>query len=124
MKADEFVAALRSEAVDGLMEMYAQMFSNTPIENVTDAGFQELIAFWLFVDEPTRGILKKFIRLGSQNTLSSVLAVLDNTSSQFAEAFSLTAKSSDGRITDLSKDLLDEFWSQEETAGNANQRMK
>jgi hypothetical protein len=122
MQVEDFVAALRAQHVDALVDHYVRAFSASPARKVTDAGMRELREFWASSDDATRAVLAKFIRLGSQNTLSSVLAVLDNTSSQFAEKFLLTAKSPDGGTAQLSEDLLDTFWAQEEAAGHVNRR--
>ena len=122
MKVEEFVATVRAEHVDAVARMYEQMFTATPLTRVTDGGMLELAEYWQSTDNPTRAILSSFLRLGSQASVASLLAVLDNTSSVFAEKFSLLAKSSDGVISNLSEDLLDTFWAQEEEAGHVNRR--
>ncbi len=118
MDAEQFVAAMRSEHIDQLVSSYAQSLTDTSLERVTDQGMRELFGFWKAADEATRGILIKFMRLASQNTLASVFSVLDNVSSQFSEDFTLMAKSSAGEESRLSGDLLDTFWAQEEDAGH------
>ena len=122
MRVEDFVSALRAEHIDVLVSYYARTFSERPVEEMRDLGMRELADFWKSVDEPSRAVLAKFIRLGSQNTMASVLAVLDNTSSQFVEQFSLVARAPDGKATALSQDLLDTFWAQEGTEGHVNRR--
>src|SRR5438105_11693307 len=110
MNVEEFVAALRARHVDGLVGAYAHSFNERPLAGMRDASFRELAQHWKSVDAPTQRLLTRFIRLGSQNTLACVLAVLDNTSSEFAEEMSLLATAPDGEVTKLSSDLLDTFW--------------
>jgi hypothetical protein len=122
MNVEDFVATVRAEHVDALVRVYEQMFTETPLIRVTDGGMRELTEYWQSTDSPTRAILASFLRLGSQASVASLLAVLDNTSSVFTEEFSLLAKSSDGVVSNLSEDLLDTFWAQEEAAGHVNRK--
>lgn len=85
-----------------------------------DADFRVLARFWQSCDETSRSLLRRLMRLASQNTLTSVLAVLDNTSSEFEERFALAATSPDGKVVDLSEALLDTFWEQEEADGRVS----
>jgi hypothetical protein len=123
MLLPEFVALLRSEYVDGIGNVYAEMFSR-PLGQFTDLDMLEMARFWQAANPDTQRMLSKFMRLGSQASVASVLAVLDNTSSDFPETFSLEAHASEGTITHLSEDLLDTFWAQEEEAGHVNRRAR
>lgn len=120
MNAEQFVAAMRREHIDQLISSYAQMFTDTSLESVTDQGMREIFEYWKAADETTRDMLIKLMRLASQNTLASVFSVLDNVSSQFSEDFTLLAKSSAGEESRMNGDLLDIFWAQEEEAGHVN----
>lgn len=120
MSPDQFVSYLRAEHLDGLVEGYCRMFDETPLESFTDGSMRELARFWKSGDDATRGLLAKFIRLGSQNTMASVLSVLDNTASAHQGHFSLTIESRAGEVSVLSEDLLEWFWQQEE--GSEDQR--
>jgi hypothetical protein len=120
MRVEEFVAALRARHIDRLLDVSSRAFAERPLSGMRDAGFRELARYWKSVDEPTQRLLAEFIRLGSQNTMASLLAALDNTSSEFAEKFRLVATAPNGDTTELSSGLLDTFWEQEEAEGHVN----
>ena len=122
MRIEDFVATLRAECMDALVAYYITLFSETPSDQHSDDDMHRLGRFWNSADPETRAMIGGFMRLSSQNTLASVLAVLDNTSSPFQEAFHLVSTSSSGVETELSQDLLDEFWAQEEVDGRVNRR--
>jgi hypothetical protein len=122
MNVQDFVAALRERHIDDLLEGYADILDGGSPESMKDADFRELAQFWQSCDETSRPLLRRLMRLASQNTLASVLAVLDNTSSEFEERFALAATSPEGEVVDLSEDLLDTFWEQEEADGQVNAR--
>lgn len=113
MKADDFTRQVRTRYVDGTEEIYREMFSR-PLERFTDAAMLEMASFWQSSDAKTRTFLMKYLRLGSEASIARLLAVLDNTSSDFEEQFLLTARGRDGTVADLKYDLLDTFWAHAE----------
>lgn len=119
MNVQDFVSELRKQQVDGLVDNYARLLGLPP-EKMKDPEFRELAQFWQSFDEPSRVFLRRLMRLASQNTLASILGVLDNTSSDLQYRFALSATTSSGIVEDLSEDLLNTFWAQEEAAGKVN----
>lgn len=75
-----------------------------------------LLEIWHASDSDTKDILKMFIRLGAQNSISSMLSLLDNVSGTFDEDFNLQVEGGNS----INGDLLDIFWEQEEISGNVN----
>jgi hypothetical protein len=121
MQPSEFVALLRSQYVDGIQRVYGEMFAQ-PLERFSDDDMLEMARFWQGANPEVQSMLAKFMRLGSQASVASILAVLDNTASDFNAEFSLTAQSPDGTRTELSQDLLDTFWEQEQGAGRVGHK--
>lgn len=120
LTVQDFVAALRERHVDGLVDGYAEILESQSPEGMKDADFRALARYWQSCDAPARALLRRLMRLASQNTLASVLAVLDNTDSDFDTHFSLVATSPAGESATLNVDLLETFWEQEEVAGQVN----
>jgi len=102
--------------------VYREMFSHS-LERFKDPAMLEMARFWQSTDSETRAMLARFMRLGSEASVASLLAVLDNTSADFEEQFLLTARDPDGSVTELRHDLLDTFWAHaEEDARNKPRR--
>lgn len=113
---EEFVKTIREEFINSLVEEYSNSFSEIEASECKDLSMRPLIELWHASDKNTRDILKMFIRLGSQNSLSSLLSSLDNVSGVFSEEFSLTVDNG----PNINGDLLDIFWEQEEISGHVN----
>ena len=119
MKPEKFVRAIRSELIDDLVNQYADLFTSNDLNDFKDKEMHSLARLWKMADSDTRDLLKLFIRLGSQNSISSFLGILDNVSKLKIPHQDLQLNEIDGTI--LNGDLLDIFWEQEEEAGNVNQ---
>ena len=116
MNPEEFVKTIREEFINSLVEEYSNSFSEIEASECKDLSMRPLIELWHASDKNTRDILKMFIRLGTQNSLSSLLSSLDNVSGVFSEEFSLTVDNG----PNINGDLLDIFWEQEEISGHVN----
>ncbi|MCC2614675.1 hypothetical protein LJ739_00285 [Aestuariibacter halophilus] len=103
MSTEEYINKIRNESIESLCEEYANMFESCDLEDFSDSGMKGLASYWKNSSEVEKKLLKEFIRLGAQNSTASVLASID---SEFDESIL------------SSGDLLDEFWNQEEDAGN------
>lgn len=120
MAPEEFVSTLRKECIENLVAEYTRIFERHTAASMSDPGMRKLAEHWQAVDGSSRRILVEFIRLGSQNTLASVLSALDNVSADFPGRFSLTHQVQKGDEMRLNDNLLDIFWDQEEEAGKVN----
>jgi len=118
MKPDDFVAAIRKEMIDDLVEEYASMFTSHDLSEFTDKEIISLGQHWKASDPAQHRILKLFIRLGAQNAIASLLSILDDSSRFDIADKDLMLAERDG--SNLSGDLLDIFWNQEEEAGHVN----
>ena len=120
MNSEELIAHVREECIDALVERYAELFTNFPIEQFQDPGMHRLASEWKAADAATQSTMKQLIRLGSQNTAAVLLAFFDDASGYRKPELSLLGKSFDGSTCDLGQDLLDTFWAQEEIHGRVN----
>ena len=105
MSTEKYINKIRNDCIESLSEEYAKMFKSCNLEDFSDSGMKGLASYWKNSSEVDKKVLKEFIRLGAQNSTASVLASIDN---EFDESIL------------SSGDLLDEFWNQEEDAGNVN----
>jgi hypothetical protein len=105
MTAEKYINKIRKECVEDLCEDYVKMFESYELEDFSDLGMKNLATYWKSASDVEKQVLKEFIRLGAQNSTASVLSSIDND-------FDASILSSG--------DLLDEFWNQEEDAGNIN----
>ena len=60
------------------------------------------------------------MRLGSQNTAAKILALMDEDFGIGDHELTLSARGPDGTKEGLSRDLLNSFWAQEQSAGRVN----
>ncbi len=120
MNTTDFVSVVRSSCVDELVDSYAQLFSETPIEKFADADMCELASAWRAASPELRQNMKAFMRLGSQNTAAKILALMDEDFGIGDHELTLSARGSDGTKEGLSRDLLNSFWAQEQSAGRVN----
>jgi hypothetical protein len=121
MDTEDLVGYVRSNCIDQLVERYAAMFSETSIQQFSDAGMHQLATAWKAAGADERDTLKAFMRLASQNTAAMILSLLDEDGGTPEVQVALTAKASDGSCRNLGRDLLTTFWEQEEFAGRINQ---
>lgn len=122
MNSEKFVSYVRRECVDSLVDRYVKMFTELALDQFTDAGMRFLAASWKAADPDERDAIQRFIRLGSQNTAATLLALLDNASGGLDTEVSLLAHNADGTSVDLGQDLLDTFWAQEERDRQVNRK--
>ena len=116
MSPDEFIRTVREEFINSLTDEYADSFNQTQSDKCKDLSVKPMIELWHKSDKETKDILKMFIRLGAQNSISSVLSSLDNISGTFSEEFTLLINEKES----INGDLLDTFWEQEEIDGFVN----
>jgi hypothetical protein len=121
MNTEDLVTHVRQHCVDQLVDGYAEMFTSMTITNATDPGVRELAEAWKSASPELQSTMKGFIRLGSQNTAATVLALLDEDVGHAELNLPLMARQPDGTLRNVSRDLLSHFWSQEENAGRVNQ---
>lgn len=117
MNTAEFVAQVRASCVDALVERYAEMFREMDVTRFTDPDMQQLRNAWQAASPSVQAAFKGFLHLGSQNTAASILALMDESCGLAGVELSLVATLADGSTHSLSRDLLDSFWEQEESAG-------
>ena len=117
------VKFIRTEVIDKLVASYCKSFSETELSNITDNDYKNAVQFWRNCDEAQRKNIRYLMRFSSQNSISSMLALIDNSSFCYEtkneiglQDFVLTTRSIDGEII-LSEDLVNEFWIQEEEGG-------
>jgi hypothetical protein len=123
MLQQKLITLIRSEMLDGLVNEYCGSFSNVDINNADDNNFVELVTFWRSCDDKQKKSIRSLMRFSSQNSLASLLALIDN-SSFCCEAsnelgiqeFKLNAETNQGEVS-LEQDLTDIFWEQEREGG-------
>ncbi len=118
MNPEDLIKLIRTEMIENLSNDYASMFSADESNKFTDSEMKSMHELWQSCNEESRVLLTKFIRLGAQNGISSLLGHIDNISSTCDQEIQLQLTDQDGNV--LSGDLLDIFWGQEEDSGNVN----
>lgn len=124
MLQQKLITLIRNEMLDGLVNDCCDSFSNVEIDIVTDKKFVELVNFWRDCDEKQKEFIRSLMRFSSQNSLASLLALIDNSSFCYEannelgiKEFKLSAITSKGEVS-LEQDLTDIFWEQEEEGGH------
>jgi len=124
MLQQKLIKLIRSEMLDGLVNEYCDSFSSVDVHTVDDKEFAELVKFWRSCDDQQKGFIRSLMRFSSQNSLASLLALIDNSSFCYeaknelgVNEFKLNAETSQGGVS-LEQDLTDVFWEQEQEDGH------
>jgi hypothetical protein len=124
MLQQKLIKLIRSEMLDGLVNEYCDSFSSVDLHTVDDKEFAELVKFWRSCDDQQKGFIRSLMRFSSQNSLASLLALIDNSSFCYeaknelgVNEFKLNAETSQGGVS-LEQDLTDVFWEQEQEDGH------
>lgn len=122
MLQQKLISLIRSEMLDGLVNEYCDSFSNVDMNNADD-DFVELVNFWRSCDDKQKNSIRALMRFSSQNSLASLLALIDNSSFCYEasselgiQEFKLNAETNQGEVS-LEQDLTDIFWEQEQEGG-------
>ena len=123
MLQQKLITLIRSEILDGLVNEHCDSFSNVDINNADDNNFVELVTFWRSCDDKQKKSIRSLMRFSSQNSLASLLALIDNSSFCYEasnelgiQEFKLNAETNQGEVS-LEQDLTDIFWEQEREGG-------
>ncbi len=119
MLQQKLISLIRSEMLDGLVNEYCDSFSNADITNTKDNSYLEIINFWRSCNDKQQNTIRSLMRFTSQNSLGSLLALIDNSSFCYEaneelgiQEFKLKAETNQGEIP-IEQDLSDTFWEQE-----------
>lgn len=123
MLEEKLISLIRTEMLDALVNEYCDSFSNVACNKVQDNSYLEIIKFWRSCDDKQQNTIRSIMRFSSQNSLGSLLALIDNSSFCYEaskelgiEEFKLTAETNQGEIP-IKQDLSDIFWEQEQENG-------
>jgi hypothetical protein len=120
MHLEKLIRFIRTEMIDNLVNDYCDAFDEISPIDASDEEYRNALEFWSNCDEKQKESIRFLMLFASQNSTASVLSLIDNSSFCYEAKnelgltdFSLEAKS-EGKVVDLSVDLVNEFWLQEE----------
>ncbi|MGO4368781.1 hypothetical protein [Pseudomonas sp. PAB10] len=115
MNPKDFVIGLKTTVVDENILIYKDLFSNTPIEDATDAYWKRALTLFNSLPIEQREVFFEIIRQTMVDTTSNILGIMDGVSTFDGadDEFSLTYGKNNDTLTG---DLQSLFLAEEEKA--------